>query len=189
MGSRVFVLASGPSLSQDDVGRLRGERVICANNSVQYAPWADVLYACDHAWWTRNRHLWRGFRGIKATWSKSAAAQYGLTYTKGVNKPGLGLDCLHTGGGSGYMAVGLAYLWGASEIYLLGFDMQMTGGNVHFHGRHNGPNPSERELHLWSLLYPRLHDDLQAQGVSLINCTRQTALTIPWRPLESVLGE
>lgn len=187
-GARVFVLGSGPSLTQADVDRVRNEHVICANSSVKYAPWADVLYACDLAWWKRNQDLWRDFKGIKATWSKPAADLFRLTYIKGKNGQGLGRKCLHAGGGSGYMAIGLAYLMGARKICLLGFDSQHTGGKSHFHGDHPGANPSPRELKLWAALYPRLYNDLQSEGVELVNCTRRTALTIPHLPLEAVIG-
>lgn len=154
------------------------------------APWADALYACDEAWWDRNRELWQDFPGDKYTWSKQAARRFGLRHVIGTNAPGLGKRTIHTGGGSGYMAIGLAYFLGAREICLLGFDMQATGGEIHWHGAHKKTsNPSVCMLSRWVDKYPPLWAGLDAVGIPLINCTRETALTIPWRPLEDVLGE
>lgn len=86
------------------------------------------------------------------------------------------------------MAIGLAYFLGAKEICLLGFDMQATGGKIHWHGAHKKTsNPSECMLRQWVEKYVPLWAGLDAVGIPLWNCTRETALTIPWRSLESAV--
>src|ERR1051325_7861339 len=58
-----FVLACGPSLTQQDVGRCRGRgEVIAVSDAHRFAPWADILYSCDAAWWRHHRGV-PGFRG------------------------------------------------------------------------------------------------------------------------------
>lgn len=152
-------------------------------------PWADALYACDEEWWNRNTEIWRGFDGMKFTWSKDAARRYGLIHAPGETGEGLGRTTLHAGGSSGYMAVNLAYFLGASEIYLLGFDMQMTGGLTHWHGDHrNGNNPSPDMLSKWAKRFIPMWQDLKDLGIPLSNCTRQTAMTIPRMDLDEVLN-
>ena len=95
--------------------------------------------------------------------------------------PGLGHTQLHFGGNSGYQAVNLAYLFGATKIILLGFDMQRTNGEVHYFGNHpyhkakQGPRPEI--LHSWCKNFDKLAVDLNKMGVKVINATRQTALT------------
>lgn len=153
-------------------------------------PWADALYACDETWWARNKDLWEDFEGMKFSWQKMAAQRFGVIWTPGQNKPGLGLNSLHAGGGSGYMAINLAYHLGASVIAMLGFDCKKGGdGKIHWHGAHKRTgNPSDRVLNEWVHKYPPLYEDLKNQGVELINCTRDTALTIPWMSLEECLS-
>jgi hypothetical protein len=153
-------------------------------------PWADALYACDFNWWERNRDIWQDFKGMKFTWSRQAATAFDILFAPGTKAKGLGRDKIHAGGSSGYMAVGLAYLLGAAEIYLLGFDMQMTGGKSHWHGDHKKTsNPSSDMLSKWVQCFDEIWLDLDALGIPLINCTRETALTIPRKPLEDVLND
>jgi len=188
---RIVVVASGPSLTREDVKRIRGERVIVVNTTVKMIPWADVLYACDLKWWEHNENLWRDFQGLKVTWAKPAAAKFNILYAYGKKEKGLGRDSLHTGGGSGHMAVNLAYLLATErlkQIVLLGFDMQYKDGQPHWHGRHRRTsNPSENALKKWADRMVEMYKDLDSLGIDLINCTRESALTIPRKPLEDVL--
>lgn len=152
-------------------------------------PDADILYACDECWWDRNRQLWNPFKGLKFTWSIEAVRKYGLLHAPGETGEGLGTQHLHAGGSSGYMAVNLAYFLGCTEIYLLGFDMQKTGGKSHWHGDHrNGNNPSPDMLSKWAERFVPMWRDLRDLGIPLINCTRETAITIPKRDLDEVLN-
>lgn len=51
------IMASGPSMCAKDaelVKRWRdGEsrKAIAINTTYRLAPWADLIYACDHCWW------------------------------------------------------------------------------------------------------------------------------------------
>ena len=65
-GGTVVCLASGPSLTTEDVAYVRGRAtVIAVNDAVRLAPWADVLYSNDSTWWLRNRAWYWDFLGIK----------------------------------------------------------------------------------------------------------------------------
>jgi hypothetical protein len=152
-------------------------------------PWASVLWACDDAWWAKNKELWQDFQGLKFTWCKGSAQRFGLRHVRGTNNPGLGKEILHSGGSGGYMAINLAYHLGARWIGLLGFDMQMTGGKTHFFGDHRRTsNPTEGLLKDWVPKFVPLYHDLKSEGVELVNCTRETALTIPRADLDDVLN-
>ena len=125
---------------------------------------------------------------MKFSWSAPACKKFGLLHTPGKKGKGLGTTTLHAGGSSGYMAVNLAYFLGASKICLLGFDMQYTNGQVHWFGKHkNTGNPSEDMLSRWVEKFEPLHDDLKERGIELVNCTRETALTVPRESLEACL--
>jgi len=82
------------------------------------------------------------------------------------------------GSNSGYQAINLAFILGAGEIILLGYDMQKTGGKQHFFGDHpNGPMKVDSDYNGWLGNFEKLASDLAGKGVEVINCTRQTALT------------
>lgn len=152
-------------------------------------PFASALFACDQSWWDKNLDCWENFSGMKFTWSKDAARIHGLKFAPGRRCEGLGTEILHAGGSSGYMAVNLAYFLGAAEIYLLGFDMKYQGDKSHWHGDHkNTSNPSPDMLNKWALTFVPMWEDLQKLGIPLVNCTRDTAMTIPQADLDEVLN-
>jgi hypothetical protein len=77
--------------------------------------------------------------------------------------------------------------FGVSRVLLLGYDMQ-TGprGQQHWHADH--PNKLAPSYDRWRSMFDSLVDPLKKAGVSVVNCTRRTALeTFPCAPLESVL--
>lgn len=89
---------------------------------------------------------------------------------------GLGRKVMHFGDNGGYQAINLAYLWGARRILLLGYDMQLTGGMRHWFGDHPPPLNSGSDYSNWIRKFRRLAADLEAEGVQVINCSRETAL-------------
>jgi hypothetical protein len=149
-----------------------------------------VLYACDPPWWDRNIEAARRvFRGELWTLENGAVKKHGLNGAKGDAKQGLGRDVVHLGGNSGYQAINLAFLWGARRIVLLGFDMQHTGGKGHWHGDHPGKKGVKPPVRNWVPRFTRLAEDLAAEGVEVVNATRETALRcFPLVPLETALG-
>jgi uncharacterized Rossmann fold enzyme len=84
---------------------------------------------------------------------------------------------VHSGGNGGYQAIGLAYMWGAARIILLGYDFQKTGGHLHWHGPHEKGLPNLGDLPSWARRMVQMGADLRAQGVTVVNASRQTALT------------
>jgi hypothetical protein len=187
-----FVIASGPSLTREDVESLKGQHVLCINDNYLMAPWADVLYACDGHWWDWHaaRAELKAFKGRKITQDEEAAERYGLEYIRSVDADGLSRDpaYVHKGSNSGIQAINLVCHFGARRIVLLGFDMQATGGRTHWHGRHPGEAADYSPWHKWLWRYRRVAEDAEKMGVEIINATRETALTcFPRKPLSSLL--
>lgn len=142
--------------------------------------YADALYACDGDWWkVYYEEARQAFKGELWTQDELAARKYGINYVKSEPNPGLGLhDKIHQGGNSGYQAINLAYLWGADRIVLLGFDCgPSVRGEAHWFGQHPPILTQTQPYDLWVAKYPRLADDLEKQGVKVINASRHTALT------------
>jgi hypothetical protein len=187
-----FCLASGPSMCAEDAEAVRGRgRLIAIGNTGELAPFADVLYSADGAWWRHYGDRHAGFTGRRCALEQSHLPNgvEGLPYR---NAPGLGLDIIHTGQNSGYQAINLAFLEGARTIVLVGYDMQHTGGRHHWHPDHPRPlgnfNPGMPEL--CRPKFDGLARDLAERGVRVINASRETALTCFERiPLRDVLAQ
>lgn len=181
-----IVAATGPSLTEAVAAQCRGHRVIAVNDAYRRLPFADVLYAGDADWWEVHQGC-PGFAGERWTAhgpgnDKTAIADpYGLRVVAGprqVDAPGFSLDParIHYGNSSGFQAINLAILFGATAIRLVGFDMRVPAGQPrHFFGDHPAPlgNVSNYEhfLPAFQAAARRLPGHLR-----IINCTPGSAL-------------
>ena len=105
------------------------------------------------------------------------AHKFDAIHVPGVFKPGLGCDdVIHLGGNSGYQAINLAYLMGAKEINLIGFDMQRTNNMSHWHGDHPRQCINQSPYHAWLKNFDQLSKDLNDLNIDVTNYTRVTAL-------------
>jgi hypothetical protein len=191
-GCEVAILASGESLSVEQseaVKRWRDaassfRRVIAINTTFRRALYADVIYACDGAWWDGRDRLdapryadeaKATFAGELWTRDADAAKRHGLRLLK--SQPGRGLErqvgVINEGSNSGYQAIGLAYQAAARVVYLLGYDMK--GG--HWHGEHPGMLRKNSPFPIFLRNFKRLAAEVAAlPDFSVINCTPNSAL-------------
>ena len=198
-GATVVCLGSGPSLTRADVVACQGRaRVIAVNDAWRLAPEADVLYSSDEYWWRHYRGV-PEFGGLKVTLgrrlqSPAWATALGLTVLGNTGDTGLERQPtgLRNGRNSGYAAINLAVHLGASRILLLGYDMGLAGdGRGHFFGAHPpGLRNSNAALYqLFRRRFETLIAPLAAAGVTVVNCSRETALTtFPCVTLETALA-
>jgi len=196
---KVVCCASGPSFSMDQLRLLQdklrlqafGWHTIVVNTTWQRLPNADVLYAGDRAWWDHHlASVQERFEGELWTQDRWTAHHAGLHHIQHSDEPGLSRinGRVHSGGNSGYVALGLAYLFGAREILLVGYDMQDTGGMAHWHGDHPPTLNQERPYVRWLKAMPTLAEGLKDVGVQVVNCSIETALLcFPRGDLESCL--
>jgi len=91
---------------------------------------------------------------------------------------------------SGGFAGSLAMLAGAARILYLGLDCKPAAdGRRHWHGAHPPGLGDAVSMPVWSVEIQRLAGDARNEGVEVINCSRDTALTcFPRVPLEAALG-
>jgi hypothetical protein len=173
--TRFFIVATGASLTQDDVNYIKGKgTIIVINNAFKLAPFADILYACDVVWWEayeKDLINWNG-KKMSIFYDQNGCIKWECN----TRLNGLGEEVIHTGGNSGYQAINLAYLLGAKEIILLGYDMKQTNGLRHFHGQHKRGLRNNDNYPQWIKHMGILANDLKAKGIKVINCTRSTAL-------------
>ena len=182
VGQTAIVVATGPSLTQDDVTFCQGRgHVIAINDAYRLAPWADCLYATDAKWWNWHKGV-PEFAGAK--WSMRHNAWNGLCVKypdvqllRNSGPDGLEHEPtgLKNGRNSGYAAINLAYLYGATRIVLLGYDMQAVKGKSHFFGEH--PNKQKSPYPQFRTRMASLVKPLAKRGVKIVNCSRNSALT------------
>jgi hypothetical protein len=183
----VAVLAGGPSVSSDDIFRIRYVgRVIAVNTSYKKAIWADALYATDLKWWKFHQGA-IDFPGMKiCTGGKGVETRFPDVHTfqvpppKDPRRPQMILDdsdYIGTGGNSGFQALNVAIKFGAKRIMLLGFDFHLRGG-THHHGDHPSPlhNPDDAHLESWRDKLDAQAFRLNAHGISVVNCSRSSSL-------------
>jgi hypothetical protein len=195
----VVCLATGPSLTPEDVAYVRGKAaVIAVNDAHRLAPWADVLYSGDRYWWRHYRGVpsFTGYKvGIEHATGRHDRAVAKLvpellwmrvTGHHGVESAATGLrTCGHNSGGQ---AVNLAVHLGARRIVLLGYDMGVPGAKRHFFGDHPVGLSNTHNFPTWRTAFRTMTAPLTALGVAVLNCSRSTSLdAFPLAVLEDVL--
>jgi hypothetical protein len=183
------LIGGGPSLTREDVELLCGQvSVIAINDAYKLAPWADALYACDAKWWDWHQGV-PSFPGPKYSIEQAVPVTWpGVTSLKNTGVYGLETEPggIRTGFNSGYQALNLAVHLGAKRILLLGFDLSADGDRTHWFGDHPDRDPSPYAEMRFA--FESLRPHLETLGVSVLNCSRRTALTtFPCAVLEDAL--
>lgn len=201
------IIATGPSTKRERaLADLRGRfRVIAIKEAaVDLAPWADVAYGCDGAWWAHRRGL-SAFGGVRVSWEGSGAAVRfpGVHTVKIPENPGSKpgdrqyVDRILTavpgvigsGNNSGFQALNLAVQFGSRRIALIGFDL----AGKHYYGRNEWPkagNPDERRFDVWRTAFAANAPVLKSLGVDVVNASQGSTLTcFRHLPLDQVIKE
>lgn len=191
-GNTVVILASGESLTMEQCALVQAWRdvdreqrkVIAINTTFRRAPWADLLYVCDIEWFNAKE---RGadktyfeeandYFPLARMWTQDqrAVSKYGVQYVASANNPGLSKKpgIVNTGNNSGYQALNLAYIAGATKIILLGYDMKGT----HWHGDHPAPINSRLPFEMWIPAFQRMARDFKDTNCEVINATPESLL-------------
>lgn len=199
--SLFVIIASGPSLTKEQINYCYGKAIIIAiNDNYQLCPWADYLYACDPHWWERHQDnpALLNFRGKKYTqdknWNDSPNyakihEKHDITTIESRGGNGLSLDknYIYQGSHSGYQAINLAYHLGAKKIILIGYDQKPSAeGQYHWFKNYEGMCKSNYNSQTSALI--TIADHAPELGLEIINCTIDTALTcFPKKDLKDVL--
>lgn len=197
--STIVCVASGPTLTADDLAQVRGRApVVAVNDAIRLAPWADVLYSSDRGWWTFYDGM-PGFLGFKVSigWKVGDATSLwrrpSITVLRHTGTEGLEMDPtgLRSGWHSGYAAINLAVHLGARRIVLLGYTGGSSRGKTHFFGRHPSglQESSEANYTTFRRVYQTLVAPLAAAGVTVVNATPGTLITaFPCAPIADALA-
>lgn len=184
--STIACVATGPSLCAEDVSALRGsvDAVIVVNDAYRLAPWADALVAADASWWLNHQGV-PDFPGEKwsvnhTSWARLKDRWPDVQRLRPTGDKGIETDpsAIRTGRNSGYLALNVAVHYGASRILLVGYDMGHRHGQPsHFFGEHPGAMKQRSPYPMFIDCYQSAVAPLKALGVSVVNCSRSTALT------------
>jgi len=179
MAHEYFCIASGPSLTKEDVDLVRrwrfrsnNRRVIVTNRTYEIAQWADILFAMD-------RKFWLEYRG-----EVSASKFHGVRYTK--NPTHLARDFPGDYGNSGAGAIELADALGAERIFLLGYDGGIKNGKSHWHEPYaHDMNSTAKVESKWGAQFEMTSKRVKAE---VVNVSRHSKIMcFPIADLESVV--
>lgn len=191
-GQAAILAATGPSLTEAVAIQCREahsagtHRIGVVNDAYRLFPNADLLYACDAAWWEVHKGA-PGFKGEKWT-SQSGdrhpidkrylATKYGLNIIRGRYADGFSDDpnIIHFGANSGFQLLNVALLMGANPIILVGYNMRHVGGKRHFFGDHPRPLSNASNFEKWAPNFAKAAKTL-APDIRIINATPDSAIT------------
>lgn len=194
-GQTCIIIASGPSASTVDLSSVQGKvKVIAINESWRLAPWADILYSCDDAFWKTKKGV-PEFKGMKVSQDRRACARYSEIKYIPCDRTSEDLIfdkyAVGWGGNSGFHSINMAAHFNPKTIILVGFDMQLTGG-IHWHGRHpfHMNNPTAKNVDRWRRVVDAAAPVLKARGIHAVNLSHESALVnYPKMSLNEALGD
>ena len=174
-GHTAVCIASGPSLTAEDVARVVAWRdaaadrhILVTNTTFRDVPTADVIFGFDSRWW-------------KIYYDEVAATCPGERVTvTAQNLAGVAVvekKQMPNFGNSGAGQVALAIFAGCRDVGMLAYDAQHgPGGEVHHHGNHPRGLGNALSMPRWPAAFQKLADHAQVKGVRVVNCSRRTAL-------------
>jgi len=172
------LIGSGPSLTAAQVEAVKDQNVVATNDNWRWmrhwsGPARRAVYACDPDWWDHwhaeiecDAELW--------TQDKGAAQKYNLNHIESkalFNLSARDSGFIHQGRNSGFQAMNLAYLWGATKIILLGYEMQVTD-KTHWFGDH--PKQLQRKSPYAGFI--SAFKTIEVGDCEIINCSINSAL-------------
>lgn len=163
---RVFIIAGGPSVLSIDLNLLKNEDVICINKSIDLIDNPKYFITMDYSFFSKTGKSTNEIKkkveepifivNTKENYIKKIDDVYTDTrmnlryvglenYTIIESKRvideitgfGKNFNEFCHGNNSGYCAIQFAILKGYKEIYLIGFDLDETNSNTHFHNAYN----------------------------------------------------
>jgi len=193
---QVIIAGSGPSLTPAVASLCRGRRVIAVNDAYRLMPWAEVLYACDARWWTAHEgcpsfrgEKWTSFHEGRRAHVEAVVKRYRLRVCLGekVDAFSVSPNLIHYGRNSGFQAMNLAMLWGATRLLLVGFDFRTVNNSKHFFGPHPRGVEGASNYPEWVKAMRHAAKHLSAD-ITVINCTPGSAIKcFPMGNLREVL--
>lgn len=176
-------LASGPSLTLEDCALVHASQhpSIVTNTTYRRCPWASVLYAFDRSWW--RMHI----EEVRAVFAGEKFCESVYVIKRDIKQARL-VKGFRAFGNSGASAIALAIALGSRRIIMVGYDLQWTDGQSHWHGDHPAGLSNCETIKHWPGKFQRLAHHAEQKGAQVINASRASALTcFPRANLEDCL--
>jgi len=177
-GARCFVICGGESIKaqRDVIPHLQG-RVIAVKHGVLLRPDADVLFFAGERPAEVAPRLLRVFKGthiVVRGRGHEVFPDHAKRIWRTTEHVGLSDDpTMVSGYDAGTSAINLASLFGATEIIVLGMDMQggrWFGGEVN----HYLPQPPESDFQRHLSCLPAIAEDAKRKGIRIVNCSQSS---------------
>ncbi len=169
-GKRVFILASGPSLSTCDLTPLRRRIIIGLNRSALLYP--DTHYHCtmDQRLFDEHPDVLRKARFLFTLEGRPFGIPINLLGSEGFSKE---LDKgIYSGYTVAYFALQLAVYMGFKEVFYLGLDLRHENGSTHFFGNDfHSRNHEQTEFPRMQKMLTFGAKQLAGTGVRVFNCS------------------
>lgn len=164
-------------------------RVVSINDAYRLAPWADVQYAADAAWWAAHpdaaevagdcwtQSVQTGLTARDAKVFERLKPKLNVVASKRGDLPSFDPGVIGQGSNSGFQAVNLAVLLGACRLILVGFDMGLgPKGEKHFFGKHPGALNMDSPFPIFIRAFERAAPIYAERGIVVLNASRRSAL-------------
>lgn len=176
-GNDVFIVGGGPSLFGFDFSRLDSRRVIAINHSYRYCK-AEILVFLDAKFAREAKE--RGddpyIMSLKVVAGPSSGmrSRGNCTVVQMSQKPSKVPGSLYGRAQSGLVAINLALVGNARNIYLLGFDAKFTNGMGHFYSKEWKHTMDDKEIQ-----YSKMARTYEAfkEYKNIYNCNPDSGLT------------
>lgn len=162
--------------------------MIAVNRAYEVVPEAEVVYFSDLRFWTWHRQGLENHSGRKIT-SAWRIKEKGVEHVQITGLTGIDTESgkIRQGNNSGYGAINVAIHLGSQRIFLLGFDMNFTGGCCHWHDGYPVIN-TEKTLKRMVAYFDTMVEPLNRLGVEVINLNPNSAIQcFPKLDLEETL--
>lgn len=211
-GERCFIIATGPSLTMEDIESLKDEKTISMNSICRLydeTDWRPTYYAIQDSYVFNNMqdtlrthkevpvfisdNIWRRFKREKEWIEFPTNVMYHarLTHKNYFAKfSDDAYDIVYDGYSIAYTCIELAVYMGFKEIYLLGTDCTYLGEKEHFVD--SGVEDRSRKYATPKLIvgYEEVKKYADSHGIKVYNATRGGVLEVfPRVRLEDVLKE
>jgi hypothetical protein len=186
-GQRLFIAASGPSLTEVDAKALDGETVLAVNDAILKFPRARYGAVMDAR---KLNELHRELHRTEAVFTlENNSYGVGVKYLGTEGFSANAEEGVYSGYTTTYFALQIALFMGFSEICFLGLDLTATAERSHFFGLRPLQDRDRPEVYMqMQRSFERAAPAIEQMGVKLYNCSPVSKLkAFPFRPLSDVL--
>lgn len=174
-GKRLFILASGPSLSGLDLAPLRRRLVMGLNRSILLHP--DTQYHCamDHRLFVEYAEAFAGVRYMFTIEGRPFGVGLRLLGAEGFSWDLA--EGIYSGYTVSYFALQVAVYMGFQEVCFLGLDLRHEEGRTHFFGSdYCSRNHEDTEFPRMRRMFEQAAPVLAEKGIAVYNCSPTSTL-------------